>query len=171
MASIVKSSFAFRSRLLSSSLQLLINYRELKQLELQRCTINKHSLHDATRGPHNRKTAKQISRFKSHSFSFIFSSCSPLPQEAFHKYTHKQAWWGQVFQFIRQYLIWKHLCVVGDLSSPEGWKLKQERVMGLGFLHLSPSQSHNLQTSGHQQLPHSQGRNDAGEPRWIRCSE
>lgn len=35
--------------------------------------------------------------------------------------------------------------------------------MGLGFLHLSPSQSPNLETSGHQQLPHSQGRNDPGE--------
>ena len=31
-----------------SSLQLLINYRELKQLELQRYTINEHTLHDAT---------------------------------------------------------------------------------------------------------------------------
>lgn len=88
MSSIVKSSFAFRARLLSSSLQLLINYSELKQLELQRCTINKHPLHDATRRPHNHKTAKQISSFLiSCSFSFIFSSCSPLPQDAFHKYT------------------------------------------------------------------------------------
>lgn len=31
-----------------SSLQLLINYRELKQLELLRYTINEHTLHDAT---------------------------------------------------------------------------------------------------------------------------
>lgn len=63
MPSVVKSSFAFRTKLLGSSLQLLINYRELKQLELQRYTINKHPLHDATRRPHNHKIAKQISRF------------------------------------------------------------------------------------------------------------
>lgn len=42
---------AFGARLhAGSSLQLLINYRELKQLELQRYTINKHPSHDATHG-------------------------------------------------------------------------------------------------------------------------
>lgn len=61
MYSTVKSSPAFRSEAArGSSLQLLINYRELKQLELQRYTINKHPFHDATHGVCNHKIAKRI---------------------------------------------------------------------------------------------------------------
>lgn len=64
-------------------------------------------------------------------FCFIFlSRSSPeLPQHASLKYTHTHTQTSMVveggggmqgFQFIRQYLIWKHLCVLGDVSSPRG---------------------------------------------------
>lgn len=45
---IEKFSCIQRKAACSSSLQLPINYRELKQLKLPRYTINEHTLHDAT---------------------------------------------------------------------------------------------------------------------------
>lgn len=88
MYSILKSS------LRGSSLQLLINYRELKQLELQRYTINEHTLHDATHSLCNHWIAMQIplsfnlSLCLSPYLLIVLTSTSPTHTPQIHTHTH-----------------------------------------------------------------------------------
>lgn len=91
----------------SSSLQLLINYRELKQLELLRYTINEHTLHDATQrhagSAITRLQCKYLSLLISRTVFLSFSPCAlrhiPANRDA-RAHTHRRVG-GQLFQFIR----------------------------------------------------------------------
>lgn len=94
----------------------------------------------------NHKTAKQICLL----FRFSFSSWGlsrtppPLPltppTNVHLSKTHSQVWWcyrwgggrGD-FRFIRRYLIWKHLSVLGDVSSPRGTKAEAGAGDGRGI--------------------------------------